>query len=229
MINKVSKPPDTESGSSIASGDTLIIDNSPNCEPNTVVWQQKNRMSIQPRETFVAQHFLTAIEQEGYESFLRPWSEKKDPFTQADLLDNEEDQTQDLIFRIRTLTPISYREKLANRLLTLFNDAKEEDTASFGIAVDSLRNFYNFIHLHTNLKYPNISLTPDDNIYISWRNEHNRVFSVLFLPNGEDARFVIFKPNNRHPKLQIRISGTTTTDILLETVESYDVLDWISE
>ncbi len=229
MIDKISKRYDSELGDSIASGDTLLIDNSPSCEPDTVVWQQKNRISIQPQEAFVAQHFLTAIEQEGYESLLRPWSERKDPFTQADLLDNEEDQTQDLIFRIRTLTPISYREKLANRLLALFNDAKEEDPASFGIAVDSLRNFYNFIHLHTNLKYPNISLTPDDNIYISWRGEHNKVFSVLFLPNGEDARFVIFKPNNRHPKLQIRISGTATTDILIETVKPYDVLDWISE
>ncbi|MCP5002895.1 MAG: hypothetical protein GY941_02945 [Planctomycetes bacterium] len=229
MIDTISKPFDTESGGSIASGDTLLIDNSPSCEPNTVVWQPKNRIPIQPLETFVAQHLLIVIGQEGYESLLKPWPEKKDPFTQADLLDNEEDQTQDLIFRIRTSTSILYREILANRLLTLFNDAKEEDPASFGIAVDSLRNFYNFLHLHTNLKYPSISLTPDDNIYASWRDEQNKVFSVLFLPNGEDARFVIFKPNNRHPKRQIRISGTATTDILIETVEPYKVLDWISE
>ena len=79
------------------------------------------------------------------------------------------------------------------------------------------------------LKYPNISLTPDDNIYTSWSDEQNKLFSVLFLPNREDARFVIFKPNNRHPKRQIRISGTVTTDILIETVESYNILDWISE
>ncbi len=228
MINKVSKPSDTESGGSIASGDTLLIDNSPSCEPNTVVWQQKNRMSIQPLETFVDPHFLTSIGQECYVEFSRPWSEKEDSVTQADLLDREEDQVQELIYRLRKLFSIPYRGSLADRLFTLFYDSKEEDPTSLGIAAGSLRNFYNFLYLHSNLKYPNISLTPDNNIYTSWRGEHNRVFSVLFLPNGEDARFVIFKPNNRHPKLQIRISGTATTDILIETIEPYDVLDWIS-
>jgi len=171
----------------------------------------------------------SAVVQEDQKAITSDWPENEDPFTQTDLLNNEEDQVQELIFRIRKSISIRYHESLANRLLTLFNDAKEEDSASLGIAVGSLRNFYNFLYLHTNLKYPNISLTPDDNIYISWRDEQNKLFSVLFLPNREDARFVIFKPNNRHPKRQIRISGTATTDILIETVEPYNVLDWISE
>jgi hypothetical protein len=171
----------------------------------------------------------TAVDQGDQKLFVSAWPKNEDPFTQADLLNNEEDQVKELIFQIRKSLPICYRESLANRILTLFNDAKEEDSASLGIAVGSLRNFYNFLRLHTNLKYPNISLTPDDNIYTSWRDEQNKLFSVLFLPNREDARFVIFKPNNRHPKRQIRISGTVTTDILIETVETYNILDWISE
>lgn len=214
---------------SIAYGNQLIEDNFPSDAPDTEAWDQRKSSSEQLPEVSEFIYFLTAVSQEGRKVFIKPWPEKKDPFTQADLLDNEEDQTQDLIFRIRTSTSITYRKRLANRLLTLFNDAKEEDSTSLGIAVDSLRNFYNFLHLHANLQYPNISLTPDDNIYTSWRNEQNKVFSVLFLPNGEDVRFVIFKPNSRHPKQQIRISGTVTTDMLLETVKPYNVLDWISE
>jgi len=155
------------------------------------------------------------------------WPENKDPFTQTDLLDKEEDQVQELIFRIRKSISIHYHESLANRLLTLFNDAKEEDSASLGISVGSLRNFYNFFRLHTNLKCPTISLTPDYNIYASWRGEQNRVFSVHFLPNW-DARFVIFKPNDKHPERKIRLSGTATTDTLIKTVESSGVWDWIS-
>jgi hypothetical protein len=169
------------------------------------------------------------VNQEEFSASIIDLPDNQDPITQATLLKNEEDQVQELIFRIKRSIAISYRKSLANRILTLFNDAKEEDPDCLGIAAESLRNFYNFFHLHTNLKYPNISLTPDDNIYTSWRDEQNKVFSVLFLPNGEDARFVIFKPNNRHPKRQIRISGTATTDILIETVEPYNVLDWISQ
>ena len=169
-----------------------------------------------------------AVVQEDQKVLVSDWPENEDPFTQADLLNNEEDQVQELIFQIRKSLSITYHESLANRLLTLFNDAKEEDSASLGISVGSLRNFYIFFRLHTNLKCPTISLTPDYNIYASWRGEQNRVFSVHFLPNG-DTRFVIFKPNDRHPGRQIRISGIATADVLMETVAPDSVSDWISE
>jgi len=169
----------------------------------------------------------SAVVQEDQKTLISDWPENEDPFTQADLLNNEEDQVQELIFQIRKSLSITCQKSLANRLLTLFNDAKEEDSDSLGIAVGSLRNFYNFFRLHDNLKYPTISLTPDNNIYSSWRGEHNQVFSVHFLPN-EDARFVIFKPNDKHPERKIRLSGTATTDTLIKTVESSGVWDWIA-
>ncbi|MBW2680968.1 MAG: hypothetical protein JRD01_09545, partial [Deltaproteobacteria bacterium] len=139
-----------------------------------------------------------------------------------------EDQVQELIFFFFFSKSICYREGLANRLLSLFNDAKEEDPDCLGIAAKSLRNFNNFLHLNTNLKCPTISLTPDYNIYASWKGEQGRVFSLHFLPN-EDVRFVIFKPNDRHPERKIRVSGIATTDVLMETVMSYRIEEWISE
>lgn len=170
-----------------------------------------------------------AVSEEGREFGIRGWLEKKNPFTQEDLLDNEEDQLQDLIFRVKTSLCISYREILANRLVTLLNDVKEEgDFHGVGITADSIRNFYNFFQLHTNLKCPAISLTPEYNIYASWRFGQKQLFSVHFLPNG-DTRFVLFKPNDLHPERQIRISGAATADILMETVAPYGVWDWISE
>lgn len=158
----------------------------------------------------------------------RVWPKKENPFIQSDLVESEEEAAQGLIYQIRTSLSIHYRQRLANRLVTLFKDSKEEDPYGPGISAGSLRNFIKLLQLHANLKYPSISLTPEYNIYASWRDEQNRVFSVHFLPNG-DARFVIFKPNYRHPERKIRISGTTTTDILMETVSSYNVSDWISE
>lgn len=166
--------------------------------------------------------------QERREIFISDWPERKDPFTQSDLLESKEEEVQKLIYQIKTSLLIRYREKLANRLLTLFKDSKEDDPDSTGIAVVSLRNFFNFLQVYPNLKCPSISLTPEYNIYASWRDEQNRVFSVHFLPNG-DVRFVILKPNYKHPERQIRVSGTTTIDILMETVSYYRVYNWISE
>lgn len=213
-----------------AYGDEFLTDTSPSDQPSSGAWG----IILTPQQyTPMRRHKYPfcntpAANKESLVVFISEWPEKTDPFTQEDLLYSEDKQVQELIFRIRTSPTIPYRERLANRLVTLFKDAKEDDSASPGIAVGSLRNFYNFLRLHTNLKCPTISLSPEYNIYASWRDDQNRVFSVHFLPNG-DVRFVIFKPNDRHPERKIRISGTATTDILKETVAPYGVWDWISE
>lgn len=156
------------------------------------------------------------------------WRDTNYRITQTDLVINEEDLVQELILQVKTLTSIPYKDNLATKLLTLFSDAKEEDPYSPGMSARSLRSFTNFLSSHANLKCPTISLTPDYNIYASWRGEQNRLFSVHFLPDG-DARFVIFKPNYRHPERKTRISGIATTDILMETVTPNRIDEWISE
>ena len=210
---------------SIVYGNKSIEDNSPSNYPysDTAVWDflpKKFSKTVFYKNT-------AFVNQEEFSTSIIDLPDNQDPITQATLLKNEEDQVQELIFRIKRSIAISYRKSLANRILTLFNDAKEEDPDCLGIAAESLRNFYNFLHLHSDIKCPTISLTPGYNIYASWRGKRNRVFSVHFLPNG-DARFVIFKPNDKHPERKIRLSGTATTDTLIKTVESSGVWDWIS-
>jgi|Deesub1362A_J573_1020465.scaffolds.fasta_scaffold09387_3 hypothetical protein len=192
--------------------------------------------------------------QDATRNFSRRWPEKKDPITQSNLIESEEvlrfsivrknivaitqsnlieseeieseeEEVQELIYQIKA-SNIRYRDKIANQLITLFKDSKEEDPYSSGITAGSLRNFVNFLELYPNVKYPSISLTPEHNIYVSWRDEYNRLFSIHFLPN-KDTRFVIFMPNYRHPERKIRISGITTVDVLMETVAFYRVTDWI--
>ena len=147
------------------------------------------------------------------------------PSTQAELLSTKDDQVQALIHQIRKSLFISNHENLANKLITLFNVAKEEKLTSLGISVNSLSNFYDFLRLYTNIKNPTLSLTPDYNIYASWRAE-NRIFSAHFLPSG-DIRFVLFKLNNRHPQHKIRVAGIATYDTLTETVVQESLNDWV--
>ncbi|MEW6375093.1 MAG: hypothetical protein AB1502_04790 [Thermodesulfobacteriota bacterium] len=202
--------------------------NFPKEEAYSVAWSRENIMFQEYLFSISGKvhYFLTPfVNQESYvASEASGFQKETDPFTQANLLDYEENQIQELIFRIRTSPSISCKE-IANRLLLLLNDAKEEELS---IAIDSFRNFYNFFQLNTNMKCPTISLTPENNIYASWKGEQNRLFSVHFLPSGS-VRFVIFKPNDRHPEQQIRLSGIATSDILKETVSAYGVWDWISE
>lgn len=231
-LDKKYKRFDIEQEDSVAFGNQSIKNNIPSV-PSDTSWELTSQFQKYTRKY---PYRITAAINQGEHaiSFYRFIGNRSyilfkniGPLTQSDLLNNEEDPVLDLIFRIRESETIPYRDSLANRLLTLFNDAKEEDPISLGIAAGSLRNFYKFLLLHTNLKCPTISLTPDYNIYASWRGEQKRIFSVHFLPNG-DARFVIFIPNVRHPERQIRISGAVTNDILMETVAPYHVCDWTS-
>jgi hypothetical protein len=210
----------------IAYGNEAIEDYFPGNYQDSGAWD----IMLQELPTLGSCYIKTALAyQEESGTLIKFWPGNKNPLTQGDLLKNEEDQVQELIFQIRRSISITYKDNLANKLLTLFNDAKEEDPYSLGMSAGSLRSFTNFLLSHTNLKCPTISLTPDYNIYASWRCEQNRVFSVHFFPNG-DARFVIFKPNNRHPERITRISGVATTDILMETVVIPNrIEEWISE
>jgi len=163
------------------------------------------------------------------ETFLVPSTPPKgeDPFTQSNLIETEQSQLQEVIYQIKRSPSILFRQ-IGNKLLSLFNSAKEDDSSSVGISINSLRNFLNFLRSHLDLKCPIISLTPQNNIYTSWRAGQDLIFSIHFLPSA-DVRFVIFRTNDRHPDRQIRISGATTTDVLKETVEPHGVWEWISE
>ncbi len=194
-------------------------------------FQSDDFLDIMPQDYFPkALYMHTSVVNLHNMGTFRGFQRSK-PTTQEDLTENEDNKVQNLIFRIRTSHNFPHPERIATRLLVLFDDGKEEDPSSFGISYGSLRNFYDFLILlksHTEVKYPTIALTPDHTIYVSWRFEGPRIFSTHFLPNA-DVRFVVFRPNERHSEKQIRNSGTQTADTLMETVATHGVWSWISE
>ena len=165
---------------------------------------------------------------QAWTMFLQSFWTVKVSTTQEELLNTEDEQVQQIIFQIRSSPYIPNNVRLANRLSSLFNAAKEEDPDSPGIPIDSIRTFYYFLEKHSNLKYPIITLTPDNDIYASWKGGQNQVFSVHFVSN-EDVRFVIFKPNKNHTERKIIFYGTDTADTLMETVTFSGIWDWISD
>ena len=146
--------------------------------------------------------------------------------TQQNLVESEEAQVQLMIRRIRTVSSTKCLAEVADRLITLFEDSKVEDPTKVAISLASLRHFLSFMQSKSNFRCPMITLSPDNDLYISWRPDGNKVFSALFWPDG-GVSFAIFKPNERHIGEQICISGKVTADVLKETVAPHGVLDWI--
>jgi len=140
----------------------------------------------------------------------------------------ENESIEEIIWRVGTSVPISYRTKLAARLRELQDTVQEEESDGLGIAVRSLQHFIEFLKAHPILRRPAVSVTPDRNIYASWKSTANRVFSIHFFPDG-NVRFVIFRPNEKHTAEVIRLSGTATVDVVMSIAALHEVLSWASD
>ena len=149
------------------------------------------------------------------------------PFDELDEELTNEEKIKKLIDYVRGGSKIQFAQELGVKL-NFLNEVVNEDPEDGSISIDSMRNFISFLQNTTNLKCPNIALTPANEIYAQWRTAPNRNFTVVFLQTGE-TRFVIFSPNSRDPEMIDRISGLTSVDSLLETIQPHKVLEWASK
>jgi hypothetical protein len=140
----------------------------------------------------------------------------------------DEQSVEHIIWHVRTTLPVTYRLRLASRLSELQKAVQEEELDGRGISVGSMQHFVEFLEHYPALRCPAISVTPDRNIYASWKSGPDRVFSIHFLSDG-GIRFVIFRPNHKHPGQTIRLSGTATVDVVMSITAPHGVLDWASE
>ncbi len=149
------------------------------------------------------------------------------PFDELDEKLTSKEKIKKLIDYVRKGSKIQFAKELAAKL-NFLNKVVDEDPDEDSISIDSMRNFISFLQNTTNLKCPNVALTPSNEIHAQWRTAPNRHFAAVFLPT-EETRFVIFTPNSKNPEMTDRISGLTSVDSLLETIQPHKVLEWASK
>jgi hypothetical protein len=140
----------------------------------------------------------------------------------------EDESVEEIIWRVGTTLSARYRAKLTSRLSELQKSVQEEELDGRGITVRSLQHFIELLKAYPALRWPAVSVTPDRNIYASWKSGSDRVFSIHFLPDGK-VRFVIFCPNDKHSGETIRLSGAATVDVIIDIAKPHGVLKWASE
>jgi hypothetical protein len=139
----------------------------------------------------------------------------------------DEDKISRSLVSVSQNKNISYAQGLADRLRYLYESVLD-DPDEGPIPHDSLIYFLLFLSETPGLRYPDVSLTPTNEIRAQWRTAPNRHFAVSFSSKG-DAQFVIFKPNSDDPDRIDRLSGITSIDTLIETTRPHRVLEWTSE
>ena len=140
----------------------------------------------------------------------------------------DDESVEEIIWRAGTTLSVPYKTGLVARLSELQKVVQEEELDGRGISAKSLQHFIELLRTYPALRYPSTSVTPDKNIYASWKSGPDRVFSIHFLPDGK-VRFVIFCPNEKHPGETIRLSGTATVDVIMSTAAPHGVLNWASD
>jgi hypothetical protein len=109
--------------------------------------------------------------------------------------------------------------------LTELGMQQSEDPESTNLSPRSLSSFLSFLRVAKGIQRPSLSLTPDGEIYASWRGSGNRVFSLRFMPDGE-ARFVILRPASEASLRTIRSTGSAPADMILRIPETASVA-WV--
>ncbi len=141
------------------------------------------------------------------------------------LCEVSETSVSELIGQLKKQQRIRSGERIANRLEYLLEVSREESPEQAPLAADSLTSFLGFLVENPGLAYPNIVLTFDGNVRAEWTEGTNKHVAIEFC--GDDTvRFVIFAPDPRHPYRTSRISGTATTDSVIELAELY-ALHWM--
>ena len=113
---------------------------------------------------------------------------------------------------------LSFKVRLADRI-TALSTAFAEDYDGRSLSRPALEALLNYLEASLATSYPSLTATPAGDIYAEWHGPNGRLLTIEFLGSGE-ARFLVFRPNPRHPQRVDRLTGTTTTDALAETIAS---------
>lgn len=134
-----------------------------------------------------------------------------------------------ILARLQGSREIRHGERIVRRIRALRQMVRDDENEDSDISSDSLRSFFEFLILHPDLNYPDISLTPDGDIYARWKGRDRSLFSVHFLPQSR-VRYVVFTPDRKRPDLMDRVSGTSSVDTVLETADrAYGVIGRLRE
>jgi hypothetical protein len=193
----------------------------------TAAWTtaQDARQCLERFETLLSQ--LRVEAQAGARPALRI-SVATRPETASDARGPLEESTEDLIAAIPERLPVTYAERLANRLRHLVEVSHEEYPEQVPMSALSVMAFIRFLEHTPNLCYPDIVLTPSGNVRAQWRRAANRHFAAEFLEYGE-VRYVVFAPDPKYPDTIARASGQVRAESLMEVVRPLRVAEWAAE
>lgn len=153
--------------------------------------------------------------------------ESPTPFDQ--FLSVENNERRFLIQNVKN-PEISHANRIFDRLVFLESATEDEYPYTELISVDSLNGFLNFLKefKNLNLKYPDITITPDGNIHSQWQEGKECYLSIEFV-SPQEVKVVVFTPDSMVMGKITRIAAKMSILSIFENLSPYNILTWISE
>lgn len=141
-------------------------------------------------------------------------------------IDHADARSDRVLSDLLSTSSIRHGKRIAERLRNLALAAEEEcEQGPSSKAMEALRVF---LRHGPALKYPDLTLGPGGALLAEWRESGRRLLGVYF-SDSPTLKFVVFRPNARHPQIIDRYSGTTTNDELVNKLLDLDGLTWARE
>lgn len=111
-----------------------------------------------------------------------------------------------------------WKDRLCKRIAELCLTF-EEDYPGQTLSARSVSAFVEFLDLLPSTpQYPDVTVTPDGDIYAEWRHTKKGQHITIELLDSGEARWLVMGPNPRHPERTDRLTGSTTSDALGEVI-----------
>jgi len=202
-------------------------------------WCQSNPHEINPCYLPASEHALYRFEASAAEliahikekfqrDFVEAFYVTSDIAISRVTLHKKTASVPELITQIQTSPDLSFANKLAARLDSLYEASKEEFPEQKPLSPFSMQDFIVFLNSLGNVKYPDVVLTYEGNIRAEWKAARNKHFAVEFNGNN-DVRFVVFSPDPTEPHKTNRVSGMVTIGSIYEQVAPYGVFAWVQD
>lgn len=147
-------------------------------------------------------------------------------FQDYEPFDEAAERFEKALAALRAGTGVSHGSRIAERIRTLARAAEEE--GELGPSAEAAEGLLAFLQTSLPLKYPDLTLGPRGALLAEWRGSEGRLLGV-YLADSLRAKFVVFRPNPRHPELMDRYSGTTTVDEVVSKVVDLEGISWARE
>ncbi len=144
-----------------------------------------------------------------------------------DIMFNKEwDNRYKLIGKIKELD-IPYSEKLYKRILFLNEAVEEEYPNEKLITVNSIEGFLKFLDIYKELRYPEITITPNGNIRIQWQDTSRQHMGIEFISESE-IKYVIFVPDPKIHAKTARMAGKVSINSFKLVVKPFQLMEFFS-